>query len=140
MDDKELVTEFFNQMVGESKAFFNRSNGNFINAMRFFNGEAPNTHYFLAEDGGVMIGYVFLWDMHKSVPWLGIAVREGYKGIGLGKKLMLHAENHARGNNKGGILLTTHVANLRGQSLYSGSGYERIGMHTSGEVLYLLRF
>jgi len=140
MGDRGMVNEFFDQMVGESKAFFNRSDGNRRNAMRFFDGEAPNTDYFLAESGGVMAGYVFLWDMDKGVAWLGIAVREGFKGKGLGKLLMGHAADHARVDGKGGILLTTHTANLRGQVLYEGSGYERLGMHTSGELLYLLRF
>jgi len=53
---------------------------------------------------------------------------------------MAHAEAHARELGKGGILLTTHIANLRGQGLYEGCGYEYLGVHTSGERLYLKRF
>ena len=87
-----------------------------------------------------MIGYVFLYEASSSVPWLGIAVHEAYKGLGLGRRLIAHAVGRARSLGKGGVLLTTHVANLRGQSLYSRMGFERMGIHTSGEVLYLLRF
>lgn len=53
---------------------------------------------------------------------------------------MQTAHDHAVTAGKGGILLTTHVSNLRGQGLYERSGYERMGMHSSGEILYLLRF
>ena len=70
----------------------------------------------------------------------GIAVAEDWKGRHLGRELMARAEKHALENGKGGILLTTHTANLRGQGLYERSGYERLGVHTSGEFLYLRRF
>lgn len=65
---------------------------------------------------------------------------DDYKGKNLGRKLMKKAEDYAISMNKGGILLTTHVANLRGQGLYERMGYEKMGMHKSGEILYLLRF
>ena len=94
----------------------------------------------MALDGDRMAGYLFLWDLNKSVPWLGIAVAEAYKGKHLGRILMQTAKEYAMAQGKGGILLTTHVANLRGQGLYERSGYERLGIHTSGEILYLLRF
>ena len=139
--DEPLVEHFFGQMEGESRGFFNRNGGNFNNAMRFFNGTAAeDTVYFLAEHKGEMIGYVFLWDLNRGVPWLGIAVHEGFKGKGLGRLLMQHVIDLARERDKGGVLLTTHVANLRGQGLYERMGFERVGVHTSGEILYLLRF
>ena len=139
LEDKDMVTAFFDQMIGESKAFFNRNNGNRTNAMKFFSGEAKNTIYFMAEHMKEMVGYLFLWDIDTQIPWLGIAVCEKMKGMRLGGRLMRYAESYARKNGKGGILLTTHVANLRGQSLYESAGYRRMGIHTSGEILYLLR-
>jgi ribosomal protein S18 acetylase RimI-like enzyme len=138
--DKPLVDEFFAQMGAESKAFFNRGGGNYNFAMRFFNGTAKSTDYFLAEYDGKMVGYVYLWDMDTLIPWLGIAVHDAYKGMGMGRKLMDHMISHAKNHNKGGILLTTHIANLRGQSLYENCGFNYLGVHTSGEKLYLLRF
>ena len=139
-EDKPLVERFFDQMGSETRAFFDRGRWNYKNALKYFTGESANTVYFLAEYNGEMIGYLFLWDMHRSVPWLGIAVHDGYKGMGLGGKLMRFAADYVRERDKGGILLTTHIANMRGQSLYEKSGYERLGVHTSGEFLYLLRF
>jgi len=142
--DRPLVEAFFAQMGGESRGFFNRGRGNERNTLAFFTPEAgvgyPNVEYFMAEDDGRMAGYVFLWDLDRAVPWLGIAVAEDWKGRHLGRDLMAYAEEYARGLGKGGILLTTHAANLRGQGLYEGCGYEFLGMHTSEERLYLRRF
>jgi len=138
--DKDNVWEFFSQMGGETRAFFDRNNGNRNMAMKFFEDTAIDTNYFLAEHEDKMVGYVFLWDMDKTVPWLGIAVREDFKGKQIGRKLMKFAADFAQSKNKGGILLTTHVANFRGQALYENVGYERLGVHHTGEFLYLLRF
>ncbi|MCL2352665.1 MAG: GNAT family N-acetyltransferase, partial [Firmicutes bacterium] len=90
--DKPLVEAFFAQMGGESRGFFNRGRGNEYSALAYFSPEGrPNTAYFLAEDNGRMAGYVFLWDLDKSVPWLGIAVAEDWKGRHLGRELMARA-------------------------------------------------
>ena len=139
-NDKDLVTEFFDQMGGETRAFFNRNEGNRKTAMGYFDAAAQNTVFFMAEQYGKMIGYVFLWDMDTMIPWLGISVHEEYKGKKLGKKLMDFVIDFAKEKSKGGILLTTHVANMRAQALYERSGFYYMGRHTSGESLYLLRF
>lgn len=138
--DSLLVSGFFDQMGGETRAFFNRGDGNRETAMRFFLKGPGNNVYFLAESGGRMVGYVFLCDMHKGIPWLGVAVAEDWKGKHLGRKLLTYAHQYAMRHNKGGILLTTAVANIRGQGLYERMGYEHIGTHKDGEYLYLIRF
>jgi len=147
INDRELVLEFFNQMGGETRAFFNRGDGNKNNALSYFdkNGEEPDAVRFLSsvtdENGKeIMTGYVFAWDMKTSVPILGIAVREEYKGLGLGRLLMKYLTDYLKDNNYGGVMLTTSMANIRGQSLYTRMGFEHVGTHTSGEMLYILRF
>lgn len=86
-----------------------------------------------------MAGYVFLWDLHTQVPWLGVCVRDSYKGRGVGTLLMRHAEMFCRELGKGGILLTTHEDNLKAQGLYKKVGYEVIGKDHRGEILMILR-
>ena len=146
LGDRELVVEFFDQMGGESRAFFNRGNGNKNYALEFFgkNGDEPNAVRFLssAKEGEkeIMTGYVFAWDMNSKLPTLGIAVRDEYKGKGLGKRLIKHLVDYLQKNDYGGVMLTTSFANIRGQSLYTHMGFEHIGTHTSGELLYILRF
>jgi Acetyltransferases len=147
VEDRELVFEFFNQMGGETRGFFDRGNGNKNNAMSYFakNGEEPNTVRFLSsvidENGKeIMTGYVFAWDMHLGVPTLGIAVREEYKGVGLGRILIKYLTDYLESRNYGGVMLTTSMANIRGQGLYTRMGFVHIGTHTSGEMLYILNF
>jgi ribosomal protein S18 acetylase RimI-like enzyme len=139
-DDRDRVTRFFDQMGGETRALFNRADGNRKTAMEFFTNPSPTVLRYLALEGDRMVGYVFLWDMDRGVPWLGVAVSEDWKGRRLGTKLLEHAHAVARERGKGGVLLTTAYGNLRGQGLYERMGYERLGMHTSGELLYILRF
>lgn len=145
ISDKPMVEEFFNQMGGESRGFFDRGHGNRDDAMNFFdNPNNPDKIRFactytpdgLSEEQ--MAGYLFLWDITKPVIWLGIAVRDSLKGQGVGTVLMEHAKSFAKKNCKGAIMLTTHIANVRGQSLYQKSGYTNLGTHISGEMLYML--
>ena len=137
-DDRARVEAFFDRMHGEAELFFNTNDVNRRPARAFFKGTARCTDYFLAEDNGVMAGYVFLRDM-DSVPELGIAVDEAYQHRGLGRRLMEYAERHARQAGRSGILLRTHPANLRAQMLYYKAGYERIGTALNGELLFLRR-
>jgi len=145
--DKDLVVEFFDQMGGETRGFFDRGGGNRRNALEFFNknGDEPNVKRFMSyvsDKAGkkIMTGYVFAWDIQTGVPTLGIAVRDEYKGMGLGKILIGHLTDYLKSINCGGVMLTTSFANIRGQGLYTNMGFEHIGTHTSGELLYILKF
>ena len=140
-DDVNLVNEFFDQMGPESRSFVNRGDGNRRGILRNLNEGAENCVMWMAEKGGKMVGLVWLWDLNKRIPWLGIAVAENLKGAHLGGKLLAHAENYATENGYGGIFLTTHTANLRGQVAYEKAGFEKLGLHMgSMEFLYISRF
>jgi len=139
--DEELVNEFFSVMGVESRAFFNRSDGNRKGVIEFCRNPSPTRQYFLAEADGVMAGLIFLWDLNTSIPWIGIAVRENLKGKHIGRRLIAFLQEYARSLGKGGLQLTTHCANLRGQVLYEAMGFRKIGFHgPSGEFYYLFRY
>lgn len=140
-EDETLIDDFFAVMSGESRAFFNRHDENHKSAVNFCRNPEEDCQYFLAESEGIMIGLVFLWDLNTTIPWLGIAVRENMKGKHIGRKLIAFAQDYARKHGKGGIQLTTHIANLRGQSLYETMGFRRMGIYgPSGEFYYLFRY
>lgn len=139
-EDKKLVNDFFDNMGFDSKMFFNRGDGNRQNALKFFDGTLKNHTCWMAVQNGKMVGYVFLWDVDKGVVWFGIAVSDELKGKGLGRKLAETAIDYAKDNGKGGVMLTTHCANFRGQALYEKCGFKKIGTDPSGEYLYLLNF
>ena len=95
----------------------------------------------MAEEDGRMIGLVFLWDMNTSVPWLGIGVREDMRGKHIGRKLIAFAQDYVRKLGKGGIQLTTHIANLRGQTLYEAMGFQKMGTYgPTGEFYSIFRY
>ncbi len=142
MEDQERVLRFFEQMTPESRWFFNPNNCNLNGIMRYFEGTDKKAAYrWIAVDGDEMVGYVFLWDTDTMVPWLGIAVAERMRGQHFGQVLMKTAEDWCRGQGKGGILLTTHMANVRAQMLYERCGFRQMGVQSgSNQLLYLKRF
>ena len=139
--DEDMINEFFSVMGGEARAFFNRGDGNRRDTIKFCRDPQPNEQYFLAEIDGLMAGLVFLWDLNTSIPWVGIAVRENLKGRHIGRRLLAYVQDYAKNHGKGGLQLTTHSANLRGQVLYETMGFQKIGFHgASGEFYYLFRY
>lgn len=110
--------------------------------MRYFNGtDTQGMRRWIAVEGDDMVGYVFLWDTDTMIPWLGIAVAERWRGKHFGETLIGTAEAWCRKQGKRGILLTTHMANVRAQALYTRCGFEQLGVHgQSNELLFLKRF
>ena len=83
----------------------------------------------------------FFLDWNTSIPALGIAVRDELQGKHLGRELVAFAQKTAREAGKGGIQLTTHVANLRAQVLYENMGFSCMGVCKNGtELFYLFRY
>lgn len=143
--DEELVQSFFDNMGPESVRFFNRNGGNTRTALQAVRGELENAKFWMAEEmtenGPKMAGYVFLWDLNKSIPWFGIAVADEWKGRRLGTKLIRHAIDYCKDNAYGGILLTTVIENIAAQKLYEKNGFENQGIYKNNiEYTYVLRF
>lgn len=146
--DLPMLLEFFDQMAGDTRAMFNRNDVNRIRAIKHFSGEAGKSDgeiHFAAtvreSDGSEkMVGYVFLWDIQTKIPWLGIAVREDWKGHHLGRRLLEHIDGWAKPNGYGGVMLTSVPANIRAHSLYTRMGFEYYGVYPDGEFLYIKRY
>ena len=138
--DLPMIHGFFDQMGEQSTTFFNQHDVNRNFAVKLVTEKNKSIIRWLAEENGEMLGYVFLWDIDTTLPWLGVAVREDRKRQGIGKKLVEHANNWAEENGKGGVVLITASTNSGGQRLYESTGYEKFGVHLSGELLYIKRF
>ena len=143
-EDKERITEFFASLGEEGTHFLNRNGGNERGAIAFCNGEKPDRIYWAAVDdtdeGEKIVGLTFIWSKDSMIPWFGIGVSEAWKGKHLGRRLIATVREHCEKAGCGGILLTTAQDNVRGQGLYERCGFEKLGVHHSGEFLYLLRF
>ena len=139
--DAPAVESFFDAMGGETRALFNRRDYNRRGALRQCGNPDKTRRYYLAEVDGEMVGYLFFMDFHSSIPQLGLAVRDDMQGQGIGRALVGHAIDLVKGAGKGGIQLTTHVANLRAQTLYESMGFTLVGPTKNGtEFFYLYRF
>ncbi len=139
--DVGIVNEFFDAMGGESRALYNRTDYQRKWALKYCNEQDPTRRYWVAELDGKMAGFVFLFDWNTTIPMLGIGVRDDLKGVHLGGRLMDYAIEAVKSAGKGGIRLTTHIANLRGQMLYEKKGFKCMGQANNPlEVFYLLWF
>ena len=139
--DEPLLNEFFDQMGGESRALFNRRDYNRKGVLKQCTRPDPTRRYWLALLDEKMVGYVFFLDWNSGVPELGLAVRDELQGKHLGRTLVSFALETARNAGKGGVILTTHLANLRAQALYEATGFRQMGVCKNGtEFLYLCRF
>jgi len=139
--DERAVNEFFDSMGGESRALFNRRDYNRKNVLKFLQNPDKTRRYWIAELDGMMAGYVFFLDYNTTVPTMGIALRDDLKGKHLGRRLVGFLIERAKADGKGGIQVTTHIANLRGQALYEAMGFRQLGVCKNGtELFYLYRY
>lgn len=144
-NDLGIALEFFDQMAGDTRAMFNRGDVNRIRLVNYLTSKSSDEIHFAAmvksSDGmEKMVGYVFLWDTDNLLPWLGIAVREEWKGHQLGRRMLEWIDEWAMSRGYGGIMLTSVPANIRAHSLYARMGYEYLGNHLSSEFLYIKRY
>jgi len=145
-EDLPMVMAFFDQMSGSTRAMFNRGDVNKIRVIEHLNRKC-NDHqvHFAATvrdaDGSEkMVGYVFLWELQTKIPWLGVAVREDWKGHHLGRRLLQHVDDYLKARAYGGVMLTSVPANVRAHSLYTRMGFEYFGVYPDSEFLYIKRY
>ena len=139
--DAPLFDTFFSALGPESRALFNRRDYNKRRALRACKTPDEKSEYYVAEGQGRILGYVFLLEADSGVPELGLCVRDDCQGRGLGRALCAFAIATAKARGKGGLVLTTHTANLRAQVLYESLGFTCQGLAKNGtELFYLLRF
>ncbi|MBO5938358.1 MAG: GNAT family N-acetyltransferase [Clostridia bacterium] len=139
--DEEMVNAFFDRMGGESRAVFNRGEYNRKGLLKFCQKGDATRKYWLLVDGNEMLGYVFFLDWNMKIPTLGVAVRDDLRGRRLGRSLCEAAIEKAKQSRKGGIMLTTHPANARAQTLYESLGFRCFGIaRNCVELFYILNF
>ena len=140
-DDTKKISDFFDKMGAESRSVFNRRDYNRRGVLKFIVKPDGTRRYYAAELDGEIAAYFFFLDYDSSIPELGIAVRDDLSGKGIGTYLVSLAKDMAKNEGKGGIQLTTHVANLRAQTLYESAGFVCKGVCKNGtELFYLLNF
>ncbi len=139
-DDRDNVIEFFSTMGEESAAFFNIERGNEKCTLSFLDGGNTDHLFWVADCGGKLAGLIFIWNKAALIPWLGIGVSDAFQGRHIGTALLKYVIDYAKSTGCGGLALTTAQTNFKAQGLYEKLGFERQGVHQSGEFFYLLTF
>ena len=140
MCDREKVADFYASMGEKSAHFFNVNHGNEKRTMEFFENGKKDHVFYVALDGEEPVALAFMWDIDRTVPWFGIAVRDSAQGKGVGTAFLQKILDDILGAGYAGLLLRTATDNIPAQKLYEKCGFERLGVHPSGEYLYLKRF
>ena len=138
--DEAAIQEFYNSLGPESSAFFNVNHGNERRTMGYFDSSTKNHAFYAAMQGDLCVGVMFIWDLEKSIPYFGIAVRDDMQGKGVGTGMISYMTDVLKKSGYAGLLLDTAKENYAARHLYEKCGFEKIGTHPSGELLYLLRF
>ncbi len=138
--DKSEVESFFADMGDRSASFFNVGHGNERRTMEFFENGKPDHLFYGLFENDRLLAYAFIWDIDRTAVWFGIAVRDGYQGHGLGGRLTELVLAECRKAGRSAVLLRTRSDNVSARSMYEKQGFEEIGTHPSGEILYMRRF
>ncbi len=143
-NDLQCVSCFFDNLDGEGKAFFNQNERNRLRVFKHLTQHEKDfeIHFgvFDKEEFTKMVAYFALLEVNTTLPWVGLAVDEKYRGQHLGEMILDFAECYVRKLGCGGLILTTAAANIRGQNLYSRRGFVNYGFHVSREYFFLKRF
>lgn len=140
MSDREQIADFYASMGEKSAHFFNVNHGNEKRTMEFFENGKKDHIFYVAVEGDEIVALAFLWDLDVKIPWFGIAVRDSMQGKGVGTAFLREIFSELKKADYAGLLLRTATDNLPAQGLYEKCGFERLGVHPSGEYLYLKRF
>jgi ribosomal protein S18 acetylase RimI-like enzyme len=94
--------------------------------------KAPQNHYLVAEHDGSVRGFVKLSIAEK--PW-GLScemdtlvVDEGWRGRGIGKELLVAAEDHAVEIGARGLRADVLASNEEGRAFYEREGYSLVAV------------
>jgi ribosomal protein S18 acetylase RimI-like enzyme len=93
-------------------------------------------HDLLAVHGEKIIGWGFIWDLHKAEPVFGLAVADAFHGRGLGTELTRRVLAEADRGGLPRVVLTVVKDNHRARHLYERAGFREYGQyHDDGDGL-----
>jgi len=85
---------------------------------------------YVAEHGGAVVAFFFLWNIRRPVPTLGIVIGDAWQDQGLGRQMLRLLLDEARSLGREAVELTTMVHNDRAFHLYQRVGFRYVGRTT----------
>lgn len=122
---REMNLSHIAQVADIEKACFSRpwSEGALLEAL-----ENPCSHFFAAESGGAVLGYIGMYCAADECYIDNIAVMPEYRRCGVGRSLLSYACDFSRDLGMSFISLEVRPSNEAAVSLYSKFGFERVGL------------
>lgn len=87
----------------------------------------PFCRAFVAEEGGVVAGYAYLWVIFEQGHLINIAVAPPFRGRGLGEALLERVLREAVGQGARAVHLEVREQNAPAIALYRKHGFEVLG-------------
>jgi len=88
----------------------------------------PNSHFYVAERAGEIIGYAGFWLLLDEAHVTKVTVAEAYRGQGLGVVLMDYITERAIALGAKTMRLEVRASNAPAQRLYSGLNFAQAGV------------
>jgi ribosomal-protein-alanine N-acetyltransferase len=85
-------------------------------------------HYLVAEQDSELVGYAGLVGVGRQADVQTLAVAPAGQGRGLGRRLLDALVSEARLRDAGEVLLEVRAENAAALALYTGAGFERMGV------------
>lgn len=83
--------------------------------------------YLVLDDNGTIAGFAGMWLILDEAHITNIAIHPGYRGCGLGEKLVQAIIDYARQLGATAMTLEVRVSNVTAQQLYTKLGFEAKG-------------
>lgn len=91
---------------------------------------APHSFPFVAENDGIIVGYVCLMSLFEEAQILDIAVSPEQRGRGIARLLMDHAISVASEKEAEVLALEVRASNISAITLYERCGFARTGIRS----------
>ncbi len=98
-------------------------------ALAFEFSQNPFCKAFVADDGGRVAGYAFLWVIYERAHLVNIAVHPERRGLGMGEALLLHVLRRARREGAEWIHLEVRADNVAAIRLYEKHEFVVVGRY-----------
>ncbi|MDR1687464.1 MAG: ribosomal protein S18-alanine N-acetyltransferase [Clostridiales bacterium] len=83
--------------------------------------------YLVALDGDIVVGYAGMWHVVNEGHITNIAVKEGYRRMGIATKIMEQFISFAQSREMMGLTLEVRISNTAAQRMYSKLGFKPEG-------------
>lgn len=126
--DERALSEFYTSLSDETRFFFepyrDTSPGGLENVVhRAVTGE--DLSFAVVDGRGGIFAHIYVVDIARDVPHVGIGLRDDYQGLGLGRLFfgyLLSVARHKLGKKQIGLTVLKH--NRRGITMYRTFGFE----------------